>query len=152
MPVEAKPLFRPDGLPSHLSGFTMPAVDTTKLRDWSIEISTRCVDRFGEQEILPHFLNNVFVGILSYREPAGQEFASFGHSLRRETVNPAAAQDAHCAGAARLDPEGVKDQGDASGERFRFWGAIPLSEVIENDLKLSIQNLHLPYSLKELPI
>ena len=51
MPVEAKPLFRPDVLRSHLSGFQMPAVDSAKLAHWAGEISSGRVDRFNEQEI-----------------------------------------------------------------------------------------------------
>jgi len=38
MPVEAKRLFRPDVLRSHLSGFRLPTVDTTKLDHWAREI------------------------------------------------------------------------------------------------------------------
>jgi hypothetical protein len=56
MPVEAKPLFRPDVLRSHLSGFPSPAVNAAKLDYWASEISSGRVDRFGEQEILPSFM------------------------------------------------------------------------------------------------
>jgi hypothetical protein len=78
MPVEAKPLFRPDVLRSHLSGFAMPAVDSAKLDHWANEVSSGRVDRFGEQEILPHFLSDFFVGILGYSGPAGQERYTIG--------------------------------------------------------------------------
>jgi hypothetical protein len=78
MPVEAKPLFRPDVLRSHLSGFRLPAVDSAKLSHWASEISSGRVDRFGEQEILPHFLNDFFGGILGYTGPAGQERYTIG--------------------------------------------------------------------------
>lgn len=73
MPVEAKPLFRPDVLRSHLSGFQMPAVDTARLSHWASEISSGRVDRFREQEILPHFLADYFVSLLGYTGPAGQD-------------------------------------------------------------------------------
>jgi hypothetical protein len=73
MPVEVKPLFRPDVLRPYLSGFQMPAVDTAKLDHWASEISSGRVDRFGEREILPHFLNDFFIGILGYAPPAGRE-------------------------------------------------------------------------------
>lgn len=78
MPVEAKPLFRPDVLRSHLSGFQVPAVDAAKLNHWASEISSGRVDRFGEQEILPHFLNDFFVGILGYTGPAGKDRYTLG--------------------------------------------------------------------------
>ena len=45
MPVEAKPLFRPDVLRSHLSGFQLPAVEAAKLAHWASEISSGRVDR-----------------------------------------------------------------------------------------------------------
>jgi hypothetical protein len=73
MPVEAKPLFRPDVLRAHLSGFQMPAVDAAKLDHWASEVSSGRVDRFGEQEILPHFLDDFFRDILGYTGPAGQD-------------------------------------------------------------------------------
>ena len=52
MPVEAKPLFRPDVLRSHVSGFPPPSVDAAKLEHWADLIATGRVDAFGEQEIL----------------------------------------------------------------------------------------------------
>jgi hypothetical protein len=78
MPVEAKPLFRPDVLRTHLSAFPLPAVDSAKLTHWASEISSGRVDRFGEQEILPHFLADFFVGLLGYTGPAGQERYTIG--------------------------------------------------------------------------
>jgi hypothetical protein len=78
MPVEAKPLFRPDVLRSHLSTFQMPPIDRSKLTHWANEISSGRVDRFGEQEILPHFLNDFFVGLLGYSGPAGRERYTIG--------------------------------------------------------------------------
>ncbi|MCO6047957.1 type I restriction enzyme HsdR N-terminal domain-containing protein [Aeoliella sp. ICT_H6.2] len=78
MPVEAKPLFRPDVLRSHLSGFELPEIDSAKIDHWADEISSGRVDRFGEQEILPHFLSDFFVGILGYKGPAGQDRYTIG--------------------------------------------------------------------------
>ncbi|MBX3435422.1 MAG: N-6 DNA methylase [Pirellulales bacterium] len=78
MPVEAKPLFRPDVLRSHLSAFQMPAVDAAKLTHWAGEISSGRIVRFGEQEILPHFLADFFVGILGYTGPAGRDRYTIG--------------------------------------------------------------------------
>jgi hypothetical protein len=48
MPVEAKPLFRPD-VRAHLFGFKLPAVDATKHVHWANKISSGREDRFGEQ-------------------------------------------------------------------------------------------------------
>lgn len=78
MPVEAKPLFRPDVLRAHLAGFQTPVVDTAKLDHWASEISSGRVDRFGEQEILPHFLNDFFVEMLGYTGPAGRDRYTIG--------------------------------------------------------------------------
>src|SRR5438270_888362 len=81
MPVEAKPLFRPDVLRSHLSGFQLPALDSAKLTHWAGEIASGRLDRFGEQEILPHFLSDFFVGLLGYTGPAGHR-PSVAHRSR----------------------------------------------------------------------
>ncbi|HEX3656564.1 MAG TPA: hypothetical protein VHV55_12185, partial [Pirellulales bacterium] len=78
MPVEAKPLFRPDVLRSHLSGFQLPAVDSAKLNHWAGEITSGRLDKFGEQEILPHFLSDIFVDLLGYTGPAGHERYTIG--------------------------------------------------------------------------
>lgn len=78
MPVEAKPLFRPDVLREHLAGFTMPAVDTAKLAHWASEIKSGRIDRFGEQEILRSFLTDIFCGILGYTGPAGHDRYTIG--------------------------------------------------------------------------
>jgi type I restriction-modification system DNA methylase subunit len=78
MPVEVKPLFRPDVLRSHLSGFQLPGVDSEILNHWANEISSGRVDRFGEQEILPHFLTDFFINVLGYKGPAGQERYTIG--------------------------------------------------------------------------
>ncbi|MDZ4852862.1 MAG: hypothetical protein SGI77_26545 [Pirellulaceae bacterium] len=78
MPVEAKPLFRPDVLRSHLSAFRLPSIDSAILRHWADEITSGRVDRFGEREILPHFLTDFFVTILGYTRPAGQEKYTIG--------------------------------------------------------------------------
>ena len=66
MRVEAKPLFRPDVLRSHLAGYLLPAVDSAKLEHWADLIATGRLATFGEQEILPDFLSDFFVGLLGY--------------------------------------------------------------------------------------
>lgn len=78
MPVEAKPLFRPDVLQSHLSGFSTPDVDTTKLDHWASEVTTGRIDQFGEQQLLPHFLSDIFIGLLGYAPPAGNDRYTIG--------------------------------------------------------------------------
>jgi hypothetical protein len=69
MPVEAKPLFRPDVLRSHLQAFALPDVDRSKLKSWASDIAERRIDRHGEKAILAHFLNDVFVELLGYAPP-----------------------------------------------------------------------------------
>ncbi len=78
MPVEAKPLFRPDVLRSHLAGCQLPVVDRAKLDHWASEVSSGRVDRFGEREILATFLADVFIGLLGYKGPAGQDQYTIG--------------------------------------------------------------------------
>jgi hypothetical protein len=78
MPVEAKPLFRPDVLRSHLSGFSVPTVDAAKLERWADLIATGRIDNFGEEEILPDFLSDFFVGMLGYTRPAGHDRYTIG--------------------------------------------------------------------------
>ncbi len=73
MPVEAKPLFRPDVLRSHLSGFQLPDVDLAMLRDWASRIASGRLDRLKEQEILREFLADFFVKLLGYRRAIDSE-------------------------------------------------------------------------------
>ena len=69
MPVEAKPLFRPDVLRPHLAGFAMPG-DVASARDtlarWSGLLWSPQAETLKEQELLPDFLTDVFCGILGY--------------------------------------------------------------------------------------
>lgn len=79
MPVEAKPLFRPDVLRPHLSAFQPPAhVEAVrpKLRHWAALMASRRADAFKEQEILPDFLTDFFCELLGYTRPAdgGQRY------------------------------------------------------------------------------
>lgn len=73
MPLEAKPLFRPDVPRTHVSAFTLPerlAAEAPKLTHWAELISSRRADSFKEQEILPDFLTDFFCGLLGYTRPA----------------------------------------------------------------------------------
>ncbi len=73
MPVEAKPLFRPDVLRSQLAGFALPpTVDAArpKLAKWAALLKSDKADKFKEQEILPDFLTDFFFALLGYTGPA----------------------------------------------------------------------------------
>jgi hypothetical protein len=73
VPVEAKPLFRPDVLRTHLAAFSLPAhVDAfrPKLAHWADLISSGKANKFKEQEILPDFLTDFFCELLGYRTAA----------------------------------------------------------------------------------
>ncbi len=79
MPVEAKPLFRPDVLRPHLTAFRLPEYAEAmrpKLADWAELITSGRADSFKEQEILPDFLTDFFCGLLGYTRPAdgGERF------------------------------------------------------------------------------
>lgn len=67
MPVEAKPLFRPDVIRSHLAAFSLPErVETLRrqLADWPSLLATGRANNFKEQELLPDFLTLYFHGVL----------------------------------------------------------------------------------------
>jgi hypothetical protein len=73
VPIEAKPLFRPDVLRSHLAGFELPAhvnVMRPKLKHWADLMASGKANAFKEQEILPDFLSDFFCAVLGYTRPA----------------------------------------------------------------------------------
>ena len=73
MPAEAKPLFRPDVLRTHLATFALPSlVDAfrPKLDHWADLLASGKANAFKEQEILPDFLTDFFSGLLGYTRPA----------------------------------------------------------------------------------
>ena len=73
MPVEAKPLFRPDVLRPHLRSFELPpnhAKSKATLARWAEMVSSGRADKFKEQELLPDFLTDVFCEVLGYVRPA----------------------------------------------------------------------------------
>lgn len=75
MPVEAKPLFRPDVVRPHVEAFALPervAQCQTKLDRWAELIRGGRVDAFNEKELLPDFLADIFVGLLGYARPVDQ--------------------------------------------------------------------------------
>ena len=84
MPVERKPLFRPDVLHGHLKGFHLPTdveASRPKLQHWAELIKSGKADKLNEKELLPDFLTDVFVSVLGYKGPAG---GSEHYTLSRE--------------------------------------------------------------------
>jgi len=84
LPVEAKPLFRPDALRPHLKAFQLPRpLETYRaiLGKWAEMLASGKADRFKEQEILGDFLNDVFCGVLDYARPADDPDR---HTISRE--------------------------------------------------------------------
>ncbi|MFM9959974.1 MAG: Eco57I restriction-modification methylase domain-containing protein [Planctomycetaceae bacterium] len=72
MPVEAKPLFRPDVLRDHLQRFTLPpSVESHRplLDKWATMLKSERANRFNEKELLPDFLTDIFCGMLGYARP-----------------------------------------------------------------------------------
>jgi hypothetical protein len=69
VPVEAKPLFRPDVLRPRLAGFDLHG-DVAAMREtlgrWAGLLWSPQADALKEQELLPDFLTDVFCGILGY--------------------------------------------------------------------------------------
>ncbi len=84
MPVESKPLFRPDVLRAHLTGFSLPervAAARPALVRWAELLESGRASALKEQELLPDFLTDVFLGLLGYTGPAG---GAEHYSLSRE--------------------------------------------------------------------
>lgn len=76
MPVEAKPLFRPDVLRPYLVSFKLPArVDDARpmLARWGELLVSPRADKLKEQELLPDFLTDIFGRLLGYTGPAHGE-------------------------------------------------------------------------------
>jgi hypothetical protein len=69
VPVEAKPLFRPDVLRPLLAGFPLPG-DHASIREslarWAGLLWSPQAETLNEQELLPDFLTDVFCQILGY--------------------------------------------------------------------------------------
>ena len=73
MPVEAKPLFRPDVLRREVAGFELPEhVEALrpKLAHWAELMRSKRADSFKEQELLPDFLTDFLCELLGYTRPA----------------------------------------------------------------------------------
>ena len=73
MPLEAKPLFRPDVIFPLLAKFQLPARAEQcrdRLAQWASNIETGKIDGLKEREILPDFLT-LFCDLLGYTGPVG---------------------------------------------------------------------------------
>ncbi len=84
MPIEAKPLFRPDVLRTRLATFQLPAhVDAfrSRLTHWADLLGSGRADALKEQELLPDFLTDFFVTLLGYTRPAD---GANGYTISRE--------------------------------------------------------------------
>jgi len=79
LPIERKPLFRPDVMHQHLVAFALPErIDAVrpKLTHWADLIGSGRADKLNEKELLPDFLTDFFVDLLGYTRPAdgGQRY------------------------------------------------------------------------------
>lgn len=73
MPVEIRPLFRPDAIRPLLTAFQLPPrVETcrAKLNHWRELLESDRADRLNERELLPEFLSDIFGELLGYTGPA----------------------------------------------------------------------------------
>jgi methylase of polypeptide subunit release factors len=73
VPVERKPLFRPDVLRPRLKSFEVPAATLAQrgvLERWAALLGSPEADQRKEQELLADFLNDVCVRLLGYTRPA----------------------------------------------------------------------------------
>ena len=69
MPVEAKPLFRPEVIQPLLKNFLLPETAraaTPKLGHWADLIGSGQADTYTEKELLPEFLTDIFCNLLGY--------------------------------------------------------------------------------------
>jgi hypothetical protein len=73
VPVEPKPLFRPDALRPHLTALQLPdevVANRNLVQKWADLLSSAGGEAFREQELLPDFINDVFCNLLGYERPA----------------------------------------------------------------------------------
>ncbi|MFN0051663.1 MAG: Eco57I restriction-modification methylase domain-containing protein [Planctomycetales bacterium] len=72
MPVEAKPLFRPDVLRPHLSGFELSSqvmAARPQVERWAELLNSTQGDSLKETELLPDFFTLLFCDLLGYTRP-----------------------------------------------------------------------------------
>ncbi|MDA1054248.1 MAG: N-6 DNA methylase [Planctomycetota bacterium] len=73
MPVEPKPLFRPDALRPNLKSFQVPdsvAAQRGVVKKWADLLASAQSDAFSEQELLSDFVTDIFCNLLGYERPA----------------------------------------------------------------------------------
>lgn len=73
MPVEAKPLFRPDALRPLLKSFEAPDDFPARraiVQKWAALFTSTTSNSFREQELLADFISDIFCGVLGYERPA----------------------------------------------------------------------------------
>lgn len=73
MPVEAKPLFRPDALRPLLKSFEEPEDFASRraiVQKWASLFTSEKSNSFREQELLADFVSDIFCGVLGYERPA----------------------------------------------------------------------------------
>ena len=73
MPVDPKPIFRPDALRPNLSAFQLSEDTNAKraiIQKWADLLSSNQADSFREQELLADFVNDIFCNLLGYERPA----------------------------------------------------------------------------------
>lgn len=75
MPLEARPLFRSHVVEAALAGFALPPeaqAACAGLGRWAELIRSGRITAFGEQELLPDFLTDLFYGLLGYTGPSAE--------------------------------------------------------------------------------
>ncbi|MEW4451267.1 hypothetical protein AB1L30_01150 [Bremerella sp. JC817] len=73
MPVEPKPLFRPDALRPYLKTFQLPeniSAQREIVTKWATFLGSDQGAAFREQELLPDFVDDIFCKLLGYDRPA----------------------------------------------------------------------------------
>ena len=70
MPIDAKPLFRPEVIRPRLDGVTLPG-DREPLNRWADLLASGKADKLKETELLGEFLGDVFLGLLGYVSAVG---------------------------------------------------------------------------------
>ncbi|MBR9804230.1 N-6 DNA methylase, partial [bacterium] len=86
MPVEPKPLFRPDLIRQHLKQFHLPQRVGSlreKLGWWTDLITSGRINEYKESQLLPDFLTDFFYGLLGFAGPVN---ASDGYTISREEL------------------------------------------------------------------
>lgn len=73
MPVEPKPIFRPDALRPHLSSFQLSdevAAKRALVQKWAELLGSAQGEKLREQELLADFISEIFCDLLGYQRPA----------------------------------------------------------------------------------